>query len=132
MLVPVIVSFWLTLSRGAIVVVPAVFLVMLFFMSIQRQIVSIVQLGLAFVASLVILSKVTNAGEQVQKQANAALSWQGWSALLIASIVFAAVATAIQLFLPRLLDRVTERFRGRKFATFVLPVVAIVVGVLGS
>jgi O-antigen ligase len=132
MLVPIIVSFWLTLSRGAIVIIPVVFLVMLFFMSIQRQIVSIVQLGLAFAASLVILNKVTNAGEQVQKQASAALSWQGWSALLIASIVFAVVAIAIQLFLPQLLDRVTVRFNGRKYATFILPVVAIVVGILGA
>jgi O-antigen ligase len=132
MLVPTIVSFWLTLSRGALVVIPAVFLVMLFFFSIQRQIVSIVQLGLAFAASLIILNKVTTVGTALQKQANAALSWQGWSVLLAASVIFAVLAIAIQLFVSPLLDRVTERFSGRKYATFVLPVVAIVAGVLGG
>ncbi|KIL38717.1 hypothetical protein SD70_24625 [Gordoniibacillus kamchatkensis] len=132
MLVPIIVSFWLTLSRGAIVIVPVVFLIMLFFLSIRRQIVSIIQLALAFAASLIILNKITTVGTQLQKQTSAAISWQGWSTLLLASVIFAVLAIAIQIFVSPLLDRATERFNGRRFATFVLPVVAIIVGVIGA
>ncbi|MFC0213248.1 O-antigen ligase family protein [Paenibacillus chartarius] len=132
MVVPIIVSFWLTLSRGALVIVPAVFLVMLFFMSIKRQIISILNLVLGFGASLLILSKVTEVGTQLQKQPSGALSWEGWSALLIASIVFAAFAIAIQLFLEPLLERSTGRFNARKSAPFILPVIAVVAAALGA
>lgn len=132
MLVPIIVSFWLTLSRGAIVVIPVVFLIMLFFFSISRQILALIQFGLAFAASLVILEKVTNIGIGLQKQPSASESWNGWLILLIASVVFAVLAVVIQHFVAPWLERVTARFDAKKIATFILPVAAIVVGVLGA
>lgn len=132
MLVPIIISFWLTLSRGAIVVIPVVFLIMLFFFSISRQILALIQFGLAFAASLVILEKVTNIGIGLQKQPSASESWNGWLILLIASVVFAVLAVVIQHFVAPWLERVTARFDAKKFATFILPVAAIVVGVLGA
>lgn len=132
MLVPIIVSFWLTLSRGAIVVIPVVFLIMLFFFSISRQILALIQFGLAFAASLVILEKVTNIGIGLQKQPSASESWNGWLILLIASVVFAVLAVVIQHFVAPWLERVTARFDAKKFATFILPLAAIVVGVLGA
>lgn len=98
MLIPIIVSFWLTLSRGAIVVIPVVFLIMLFFFSISRQILALIQFGLAFAASLVILQKVTDIGIGLQKQPSAAESWHGWWILLLTSIVFTALAVVIQRF----------------------------------
>ncbi|KRE51063.1 O-antigen ligase family protein [Paenibacillus sp. Soil724D2] len=132
MLVPIIVSFWLTLSRGAIVVIPVVFLIMLFFFSISRQILALIQFGLAFAASLLILEKVTDIGIGLQKQPSASESWHGWSILLIASIVFAVLAIVIQRFAAPWLERITARFDSKKFATFILPIAAIVIGVVGA
>ncbi|MDF2649930.1 MAG: polymerase [Paenibacillus sp.] len=132
MLVPIIVSFWLTLSRGAIVVIPVVFLITLFFFSIYRQILALIQFGLAFAASLVILQKVTDIGIGLQKQSSASESWHGWSILLIASAVFSVMAIVIQRYAAPWLERVTARFDAKKFATFILPIAAIVVGVLGA
>ncbi|MFC5446855.1 O-antigen ligase family protein [Paenibacillus aestuarii] len=132
MMVPMIVSFWLTLSRGAIVVIPVIFLIMLFFLSISRQILALVQLALAFAASLAILSKLTAIGTELQKQPTAAGSWNGWSILLLASVVFAVIAILLQQFASPWLDRVTARFAGKKFATFILPIAAIVVGLLAA
>jgi hypothetical protein len=132
MLVPIIVSFWLTLSRGAIVVIPVVFLIMLFFFSISRQILALIQFGLAFGASLVILEKVTDIGIGLQRQPSASESWHGWSILLIASVVFAVLAIVIQHFVAPWLERVTVRFDAKKFATFILPIAAIVIGVVGA
>lgn len=132
MLVPIIVSFWLTLSRGAIVVIPVVFLIMLFFFSINRQILALIQFGLAFAASLAILQKVTDIGIGLQKQPSASESWNGWLILLIASIVFSVLAIVIQRFGAPWLERITYRFDAKKFATFILPVAAIVVGVVGA
>lgn len=132
MLVPIIISFWLTLSRGAIVVIPVVFLIMLFFFSISRQILALIQFGLAFAASLVILEKVTDIGIGLQKQPSASESWHGWTILLIASVVFAVLAIVIQRFAAPWLERITARFDSKKFATFILPIAAIVVGVVGA
>lgn len=132
LLVPILVSFWLTLSRGAIVVIPVVFLIMLFFFSISRQILALLQFGLAFITSLLILQKVTDIGIGLQKQPSASESWNGWSILLIASVVFTVLAIAIQLFVAPWLERVTARLEAKKYATFILPVAAIVVGVLGA
>ncbi|MDQ0890941.1 O-antigen ligase [Paenibacillus sp. V4I9] len=132
MLVPIIVSFWLTLSRGAIVVIPVVFLIMLFFFSISRQILALIQFGLAFAASLVILQKVTDIGIGLQKQPSASESWNGWLILLIASVVFSVLAIVIQRLGAPWLERITARFDSKKFATFILPIAAIVVGVVGA
>ncbi|NOU73894.1 O-antigen ligase domain-containing protein [Paenibacillus sp. LMG 31458] len=132
MLVPIIVSFWLTLSRGAIVVIPVVFLIMLFFFSISRQILALIQFGLAFAASLAILQKVTDIGIGLQKQPSAAESWHGWWILLLTSIVFTALAIVIQRFGAPWLERVTARFSTKKNATFILPIAAIIVGVIGA
>ncbi|NEW07073.1 O-antigen ligase domain-containing protein [Paenibacillus sp. SYP-B3998] len=132
MMVPMIVSFWLTLSRGAIVVIPVIFLIMLFFLSISRQISALVQLGLAFAASLIILQKITDIGTVLQKQPTASGSWNGWSILLLTSVVFAALAIVIQRYGAPWLERITARFADKKFANFTLPVAAIVVGLLGA
>ncbi|MZQ83737.1 O-antigen ligase domain-containing protein [Paenibacillus sp. 5J-6] len=132
LLVPILVSFWLTLSRGAIVVIPVVFLIMLFFFSISRQILALLQFGLAFLTSILILQKVTDIGIGLQKQPSASESWHGWSILLIASVVFTVLAIVIQLFVAPWLERVTARFDTKKYATFILPIAAILIGVLGA
>lgn len=132
LLIPTIVSFWLTLSRGAIVVIPVVFLIMMFFFKMSRQILALVQLGLAFGTSLIILEKVTDIGIGLQKQPSASESWHGWWILLLASLVFAGLAVVIQRYAGPWLERITARFDAKKYATFILPVAAVVIGVVGA
>lgn len=132
MMVPMIVSFWLTLSRGALVILPIVFLVMLFFFSISRQILTLIYLGLSFAASLVILQKVTNDGTVLQKQFSASVSWHGWLLLIVASLAFSGFVLLIQIFIAPRLEKGLSRFSTKKFAAFALPVAAIVVGAIGA
>ncbi|OCT11561.1 hypothetical protein A8709_05435 [Paenibacillus pectinilyticus] len=132
LLVPTIVSFWLTLSRGAIVVIPVIVLIMLFFFKISRQILALIQLVLAFITSLVILQKVSDIGIGLQKQTSASESWHGWSILLLASIVFTVLSITIQVFVQPWLERILNRFDSKKYATFILPIVTIVIGLIGA
>ncbi|CAN7723774.1 O-antigen ligase family protein [Paenibacillus sp. LjRoot153] len=132
LLIPTIVSFWLTLSRGAIVVIPVVFLIMMFFFRMSRQILALVQLGLAFGTSLIILEKVTDIGIGLQKQPSASESWHGWWILLLASLVFAGLSVAIQRFGEPWLERITARFDTKKYATFILPIAAVLIAVVGA
>ncbi|TDG00147.1 O-antigen ligase family protein [Paenibacillus piri] len=132
MTVPVIVSFWLTLSRGALVILPVVLLVVLFFLNLQRQIMLLLQLGLGFVASLAVLGIITDAATQLQQQYSASLSSQGWLSLLVASAVYTVIAVLLQLYIAPFIQRKLQRFEGRKFAPVVLPLAAIVVGLIGA
>lgn len=132
LLIPTIVSFWLTLSRGAIVVIPVVFLIMLFFFKMSRQILALIQLALAFITSLIILEKVTDIGIGLQTKPSAAESWHGWWILLLASLVFAGLSLVIQRYLEPWLERITSRFDAKKYATFILPIAAVLIGVIGA
>ncbi|NEW09314.1 O-antigen ligase domain-containing protein [Paenibacillus sp. SYP-B3998] len=132
MMLLVIISFWLTLSRGAIVILPAVLLIILVFQNLQKQTLMLIHLGLAFIVSLVILAKITDIGVQLESQFSLSLSWQGWIWLLVASASFAILSVLIQLFLAPILDKKLQRFAGRKFTNIILPMTAIILGLIGA
>lgn len=131
-LVPIIVSFFLTLSRGAIVVIPFILLIILLFQKLSRQIVFLFHTGLAFIASFVILQKITDAGIQLNAQYTASVSGSSWLLLISVSLVLALIAIAIQKYVFPLLEAKLERYNGKKFTNRVVPVAAILIGVLGS
>ncbi|GIP39964.1 hypothetical protein J31TS4_32440 [Paenibacillus sp. J31TS4] len=131
MLVPILLSFFLTLSRGGLVVLPVVLLLLLFFYSLKRQITTLIHLVLGSAATLAILSKLTSYGAELQKQADSALSAKGWGLLLAASLTTAALVTVTERYIaPWLQNKLEPRIRSR-FASAILPVAAILVGTIG-
>ncbi len=130
MVVPILVSFFLTLSRGALVALPVILLILLFFFSLHRQIIYILYLGLAGIASLIILNTVTNAGIELQKGFNAALSWQGWSRILLASIVYALVVWALQSYISPWLKAKLDNKITWRFSTIAIPAGSVVLGAI--
>jgi tetratricopeptide (TPR) repeat protein len=130
MTVPVIISFWLTLSRGAIVIWPAVLLVILFFLTMQKQILLLVQLGLAFIASFTVLGKITAAGTLLQNRYNPSQSGSAWLLLLTASLTYTAAAILIQKYVAPWLESKLQRFEGRKFTAVILPLTAVIAGLI--
>jgi hypothetical protein len=98
LLVPIIISFFLTLSRGAIVVIPVILLIILFFLQLHRQIMFLVHMGIAFLASFAILQKITDAGLQLSKQPSSSVSGKNWLLLLGVSAGYAAITYLLQRF----------------------------------
>jgi O-antigen ligase len=132
MLVPIFLSFFLTLSRGAIVVLPVVLLILLFFLPLYRQILMIIYVGIAAIATMAILSKVTTLGEQLQKQFHGADSREGWLLVLITSLVTAVLVWAVQHWLSPWLDRKLSVFNTKRYTPVALPVIVVVLGTIGA
>lgn len=131
MLVPTIISFMLTLSRGAIVIIPIVLIIVLLFLPLYRQILLLLHLAVAGTISLLILERVSTIGQQVQRADEAAIG-TGWALLIGTSSIAALVAWLIQRYAaPRLQQFVERRFRF-KFVSFALPIVLVLVGSIGA
>ncbi|WP_405080481.1 O-antigen ligase family protein [Paenibacillus chitinolyticus] len=130
-LVPVLVSFMLTLSRGAIVFLPIIFFLILIFQKPSRQILLLIHAVLSTLASFAVLSKITAIGIDVNKEFSASLSGKGWMLLIGASVIYGILALFVQRFLASALESKLENFSARKWAPFAIPAGSIILGLLG-
>ncbi|MCD1259537.1 O-antigen ligase family protein [Paenibacillus athensensis] len=132
MLAPMIVSFFLTLSRGAIVLIPAIVLIILFFLHIYRQLLFLLYAAVAFAASLLVLGPITSRGTDLHTQFSSSAAWSGWMILLAASLIVGAIAVVSQRYLAPLLERKLQNLQQKRFMLFVVPAGAVIVAVLGA
>ncbi|MBE0341065.1 O-antigen ligase domain-containing protein, partial [Paenibacillus sp. 28ISP30-2] len=127
MLVPILVSLFLTLSRGGLVMLPVVFVLLLLFFKPARQILWILHCGIAGVVSLAILSPITNWGLQLNQTYIGAEAAKGWGLLIGASVVTAVVLWLIQASLGSRLEKGLEGLASRKLSNLWLPVGSVIV-----
>ncbi|WP_068607152.1 O-antigen ligase family protein [Paenibacillus swuensis] len=146
MLVPVLLSILLTLSRGGIVVMPFIILLILPFLTLSRQLLFILHMGVAGILSLLISSKVTALGLEI---ANIVLptvattgkastisvfssqSITGWGLLLLMSLLSGGASFLIQRFVAPWLERSLTRFTKYKYAQVMMPAAMVLLGSLG-
>ncbi|WP_435922669.1 O-antigen ligase family protein [Paenibacillus sp. DYY-L-2] len=129
MLVPMILSILLTLSRGGLVFLPVVFIILLLFIKPAKQILWIVYCLISGVATLAIAKPVTNLGQQFHL-GQIGDPAKGWGYVLGASIVLALLAVLIQRFVAPWLERRTEGWAAKKLANLWLPLVSVVVVII--
>ncbi|MEC0183429.1 O-antigen ligase family protein [Paenibacillus peoriae] len=127
MLVPILVSLFLTLSRGGLVMLPVVFVLLLLFFKPARQILWILYSAIAGVVSLAILSPITNWGLQLNQTYNGTEAAKGWGLLLGASLVTAVVLWLIQASMGSRLEKGLQGLASRKLSNLWLPVGSVVV-----
>lgn len=125
MLVPIIVSLLLTLSRGGLVMMPVVFILLLLFLKPAQQILWIIQLGLAAVISLVITNPITTLGTDLHTAFSSSAAFKGWGYLLGASLIMAAIGWVVQRFAAPWLQKKLEKWSSRKLAGLWLPLGSI-------
>lgn len=126
MLVPIIVSLLLTLSRGGLVMLPVVFVLLLLFQKPARQILWIIHLMVASAASLAVISKVTTIGNSLAEAPNTALAVKGWAWLLAACIITSIVCWVVQRFIAPGLEKRLGGLSARKLANLWLPIGATI------
>jgi len=146
MLVPLVLSLLLTLSRGGIVVLPVIFLLVLPFIPMVRQLLAIIYLAIAGLMALAISGLITDWGIEIANKVlptatpdwNAdtlspfdSLSLYSWSLLLGASIATALIVYAIHTWVAPWLETKLERFSKIKFSSVALPAILIILGGLG-
>lgn len=125
MLVPIALSILLTLSRGGLVFLPIVFIVLLLFLKPAKQILWIVYCLIAGVSTLMIAKPVTELGQQFHL-GQIGDPAKGWFYVLAASIVLAVMAWLIQRFVAPRLENGTGKWASKKLANLWLPLVSVI------
>ncbi|TQR43703.1 O-antigen ligase family protein [Paenibacillus popilliae] len=121
MLVPIILSILLTLSRGGLVLLPVVFVIVLLFLKPARQIMWLVHLAISSVATFVILNKVSDIGNELQNSISYSLSMKGWLYLLGASVICTIISFGLQRFISPWLEQKLETLSLKKWANALIP-----------
>jgi O-antigen ligase len=147
MLVPILLSFFLTLSRGGLVLLPIILLLVLPFITMKKQLLFLLYLVLAAVASLAITDKMDTLGTDIVKRVLATRTpagevtllsladpkvLEGWTYFLGATLGLAVILVLIHIFLGiRFLDK-SISWLSFKYSPFVLPILALIFGLIGS
>ncbi|UNK18022.1 O-antigen ligase family protein [Paenibacillus sp. N3/727] len=126
MLVPIIVSLLLTLSRGGLVMLPVVFVLLLMFLKPAKQILWILYCAIAGVASLLISKPVTELGLQLNEKFSASGAFKGWGILLGVSVIIGVLGWVIQTYVAPMLDKGLERWSAKKGSSLWIPVASVV------
>lgn len=144
MLVPIWISFMLTYSRAALLVVPVLVLVILPFLRISKQFSYLIYMFLAIVSSFAILSNISIVADKIattldfaSELGNTFSIWNeqpliGWGLLLGTSVIVAAAIVFIHPRLLQWLDKKTAAFKTSKWSFVAVPAIFIVIGTLAA
>lgn len=146
LVVPIIVSFLLTLSRGGIVVLPITILFILPFLLLTKQILYGVYMLLGTAVALAITNKANEVGTAIAQKVQATrqldgsvsldglgtLSLEGWFYVIAASLITAIILTLIQLYISPLLEKKLSKLNKFRYSSLMLPSAGIVLGILGA
>ncbi|MGF9699852.1 O-antigen ligase family protein [Paenibacillus sp. MABNR03] len=121
MLVPILLSLLLTLSRTGLVMMPIVFVIILLFLKPAKQILWFIYLAISGIGTILILNPVNNAGLELQQQFTAGLASKGWIYLIAASIVVAVIIWALQHWIAPKLEAKLQSWGNRKGASLWIP-----------
>lgn len=128
MLVPAMISLFLTLSRGGLILLPVFLLVILLFMSFSQQLRAGVTLVFAGVGSLAITTLVTDNGTTLQQTFQQGLNLQSWAAVIGVSVLVGLAAVGMQEVLNRYGSKFTLKIHSMRFSNLWLPGAAVVLG----
>nr|WP_274528487.1 O-antigen ligase family protein [Paenibacillus piscarius] len=126
MLVPIIVSLLLTLSRGGLVMLPVVFILLLLFLKPAQQILWIIHLAISGIAALLVTNPLTTLGTELNTAYSSSAALKAWAYLLGASAVVAALSWAIQRFVAPWLQGKLGSSETRKFTGMWIPLGSVV------
>ncbi|EPY07917.1 O-antigen polymerase [Paenibacillus alvei TS-15] len=121
MLVPIILSILLTLSRGGLVLLPVVFVIVLLFLKPARQIMWLAHLAISSAATFVILNKVSDVGYELQNNTSFSLSMKGWLYLLGASVICTLISFGLQRFISPWLEQRLANLSLKKWSNALIP-----------
>ncbi|MHA6483020.1 O-antigen ligase family protein [Paenibacillus sp. strain BS8-2] len=138
MLAPVWISFMMTYSRGAIVVIPVILLVILPFLKLSRQITFILYTGVSVLVSMLVLSTISENSATIAKLVQptaekapspislfSSLPLQNWGLLLLAVAVITGLFWLYELKCHSFVESKVRNLSQRKWSYLMLPAIAI-------
>jgi tetratricopeptide (TPR) repeat protein len=145
-LVPICVSFLLTLSRGALIVLPIIAVVTLLMFRLRQQIMiivfSIISMGAALAIYSYLETKGTEVYQRIQQAASAGVPFEtssvfsltsisGWAMLAIASIVMGGIVYIIHKFIEPVINVKFKKYASKNSDRF-LPLLLAGVFIVGA
>jgi len=127
MLIPVMLSFLLTMSRGAFIIFPIIVVVYLIFLPWIKQVLTIIYLGISIFASLAVFSFMTGIRSQVAEKFDVATSLKGWALWLVISILGSIIIHFIHKYASVKFANHTGWSDGFGWKRCIIPLLAIVV-----
>ncbi|AWP25478.1 O-antigen polymerase [Paenibacillus vortex V453] len=128
MLVPIIVSLLLTLSRGGLVMLPVVFILLLLFLKPAKQLLWILYCGIAGVASLIISKPVTELGLSLNEAFSSSGALKGWGILLVTSAIVGLLGWVIQSLIAPKLEKALSNWSIKKTSNLWIPLGSVIIG----
>lgn len=125
-LLPLILSFFLTLSRGAILVLPIIICIYFIFIPWTKQVVSILYLGISSIAAIILFKPMTSIRTQLDQQFEAFTSLKGWMLLIGTTIIVALLNYVINRYLGKRLDNKYQQEQTFTKKNFIIPFLTIV------
>jgi len=132
MLVPILLSLLLTLSRTGLVMMPIVFVIILLLLKPAKQILWFIYLAISGIATIAILNPVNTAGLELQKQFSTGLATKGWIYLITASIVVAIINWLIQRWIAPKLEAKFQAWGNRKGASLWIPLGSVLLAIIAA
>ncbi|WP_135556443.1 O-antigen ligase family protein [Paenibacillus cymbidii] len=147
MLVPILNSLLLTQSRGGYVVLPILFVLILPFLSLARQIMMSIYLLIGVGLAVILSDKFTSIGEPIATDFSTQYnrtgevsgllsifsgdSFDGWWRLILSAAVAAAVIWLMQRYVHPLLENRFAKWKSVKWLPIAYPLLIVVIGALG-
>ncbi|MFC5469660.1 O-antigen ligase family protein [Cohnella suwonensis] len=146
MLVPIIISLLLTLSRGAIIMMPIIALVTLLLFNTRRQLMMLMYVCGALLFSLLIVSDLTSRAtvvyERYQQQIASrqaietvrlisSSSIGGWLRIVFISLLMAGFVYLIHKYVQSVIDRKMSKWMSSRRSRLAIPLIFTIVGVIG-
>jgi len=144
MLVPIFLSFMLTYSRGALVFIPIIILLIIPFFSLVRQILFLLFMTITTASTFLILGNITSNYDAIARivqpkggPANPISFWHdlalsSWLFLISASILTAAIILVCNKWLTPWLENKLQKLSLRKWSSAALPIGFVCIGILFS
>jgi tetratricopeptide (TPR) repeat protein len=96
MIVPVLVSFLLTLSRGALIILPIMVIIYLIFCTVEKQLKSLLYSGITLILALLVIGPLTTIRTELVTELDKGSSLQGWFILLITTLLAGVVIWLVE------------------------------------
>lgn len=139
MLVPIWISFMLTYSRGAIVIIPVMLLIVLPFLRLTKQITYIVFMGVSVVVSMAVLGKLTTIADKIATLVQptetkapstislfSSLPMQGWGLLVLGLLIVTGLIMLYHAKAANFLETKLTKLSSYKWSFAAVPVITIV------
>ncbi|WP_289356580.1 O-antigen ligase family protein [Paenibacillus sp. S-12] len=122
MIVPIMLSIFLTLSRGGLLLLPVAFIVVLVFLKPYRQLMWFIHLVISGVITVLILNPVTEIGLRVQKEFSVSDSLRGWAYIIVGSLLSSAISYVLERWVSPWLEQKTTAVSNKRWGSFLIPV----------